>query len=606
MLDPRDRRLLLDSLRPPDGHRLDFAVATTYSLDLVALLTVPLAFTFFDWENVDGEPTADPVALLEAARRYADRVAVFVQAGEIKVPPPAQRLVAYLERSIFAVRAPHPAGVFHPKVWALRFTADGQPARHRVLCLSRNLTFDRSWDQVLVLDGELQERRNAIAANHPLARLIEALPSLVRGDVPDSTRTRVNMLADELRRVRFELPEDIDDVAFWPMGLPGHRPPDIGAGAPVLVVSPFLSDTALSELRGDARRAVLVSRADELATVSPGELAQWTEVYALDPAAEDGLRDDEGDGGLSGLHAKLYVQEAGWDAIAFMGSANATDAAFSRNVEFLAQLTGKKSRVGIDAILNGTDGDGGLARLLVPWRADSSEPSPEAARREALENALTRAKRALAVQPLRWVARPADGDRFLLDLELPEMPSELANLEALAWPTTLRAEAAQPLATPGLTFGPFESGSLTSFLACELTTSDDTITVSCRFVMNLPLTGAPADRFDRLLAAQIGDREQLMRLLWLLLQEAVTAQALEQAMCVDEDASQHAPARATAPALFEHLVKCVATAPARVRDVGRLLEDLSRTSEGRALIPEGLPELWQAITASEESDGAAA
>ena len=47
MLEPQERRQLLDSLRPPSGYSLDFAVGTTYSLDLLALLTAPLAFTFF-------------------------------------------------------------------------------------------------------------------------------------------------------------------------------------------------------------------------------------------------------------------------------------------------------------------------------------------------------------------------------------------------------------------------------------------------------------------------------------------------------------------------------------------------------------------------------
>ncbi len=86
MLEPQDRRLFLESLRPPEGYALDRAIGTTYSLDLLALLTAPLAFTIFDWEDNEGRPRADPLALLEAVRRHADRTAVFCQAGEIKVP----------------------------------------------------------------------------------------------------------------------------------------------------------------------------------------------------------------------------------------------------------------------------------------------------------------------------------------------------------------------------------------------------------------------------------------------------------------------------------------------------------------------------------------
>jgi hypothetical protein len=74
MLEPEDRRLLLESLRPPEGYVLDHAVGTTFSLDLLALLTAPLAFTFFDWEGREGENCADPLALLESVRRHANRI----------------------------------------------------------------------------------------------------------------------------------------------------------------------------------------------------------------------------------------------------------------------------------------------------------------------------------------------------------------------------------------------------------------------------------------------------------------------------------------------------------------------------------------------------
>ncbi|MBX9719438.1 MAG: hypothetical protein K2X36_11450, partial [Microbacteriaceae bacterium] len=81
MLDPRGRQLLLAALRPPDGFRFDCAVGTTFALDLIALLTAPLAFAMFDWQDDEGRltadpagPGADPLALLESLRRCADRI----------------------------------------------------------------------------------------------------------------------------------------------------------------------------------------------------------------------------------------------------------------------------------------------------------------------------------------------------------------------------------------------------------------------------------------------------------------------------------------------------------------------------------------------------
>ena len=63
MLRPDERQHLLELLRPPAGCKLDVAVGTTYSLDLISALMLPLSFAFFDWEHADGELVADPLAL---------------------------------------------------------------------------------------------------------------------------------------------------------------------------------------------------------------------------------------------------------------------------------------------------------------------------------------------------------------------------------------------------------------------------------------------------------------------------------------------------------------------------------------------------------------
>jgi hypothetical protein len=60
VLEPGQRRLLTEALRPPDGYELDHAIATTFSLDLLALLITPLSFALFDWESGEGGVTRNP------------------------------------------------------------------------------------------------------------------------------------------------------------------------------------------------------------------------------------------------------------------------------------------------------------------------------------------------------------------------------------------------------------------------------------------------------------------------------------------------------------------------------------------------------------------
>src|SRR5690606_28695408 len=123
----------------------------------------------------DGKPVMDPMVLLKAVRQYAGKVCLFCQAGKIHVPRSYQPLLASLEDSVIEATAPL-GGSFHPKMWFLRFVErDAAAVRYRVLCASRNMTFDQCWDTLLCLDGSLSNRRNAYAANHPLGRFIEAL-----------------------------------------------------------------------------------------------------------------------------------------------------------------------------------------------------------------------------------------------------------------------------------------------------------------------------------------------------------------------------------------------------------------------------------------------
>jgi hypothetical protein len=194
MLDPRSRTLLFEALRPPDGYALHSAVGTTYSLDLMALLAAPLAFTVFDCEDREGRVAMDPLVLLEALREHARRVTIFCQAGRIAVPPQHRPLLGYLEGSVVEAAAPDRHGSFHPKVWALRYECEDEPVRYRLLCLSRNLTFDRSWDTALVLEGELRERVYAIADNHPIGDFFKALPGMAVRPVAAEVAERLDRI----------------------------------------------------------------------------------------------------------------------------------------------------------------------------------------------------------------------------------------------------------------------------------------------------------------------------------------------------------------------------------------------------------------------------
>ena len=156
MLAADDLSTLRELLTPPAGTTLDAAVATTFSLDLVSLCLVPAAMALASGITPEAvhDGAVTPLELLESIRRMSDRITVFCQTGQITIPRQGYvKLFASLEASTVPVSAPR-GGVFHPKLWALRFapTDDGGLPQHRVLIASRNLTFDRSWDTVVRLE----------------------------------------------------------------------------------------------------------------------------------------------------------------------------------------------------------------------------------------------------------------------------------------------------------------------------------------------------------------------------------------------------------------------------------------------------------------------
>ena len=620
MLEPQSRQLLRDALRPPPGYGLDQAILTTFSLDLIALLSVPVAFTFFPVKEGDGPPTVDPLVLLESLRRSAGQLSVFCQAGRIHLPKKAVPLFAHLEEAVVEIPA-RPDGIFHPKLTVLRYVSDkdARDVVYRVLCSSRNLTFDRSWDTMLTLDGQLRPgRMNAFSRNKPLSRFVAALPGLANGKAPAASVDRAKLIAEELLKVDFELPDDFDELQFLPLGIDEATTdwPILGHDK-LLVMAPFVDGGFLAGLKDSA--VELISRPESLDELSAQTLAglekAWYLNAAAEPARDDSTAETEPEVGielapaeqLSGLHAKLFVADDGPNAHVFTGSANATTAAFERNVEFLIRLRGKKKDVGIEALLGRAvkDGNGGndksakFADLLVPYHRDGAAIVDEDAR--AIERLLDTARYALGGAAMTATVEPV-GEAFRVHLTTEtavEMPDEVS---VLCHPLTLKPnnaiEVANPVGSTVAVFDPLTFEAITSFYGFTVTAKGAKSEKSCSFVVNAKLVGAPADRAGRLLALLLHNREQLMRyLLFLLASDEAEAWQLAEALAMT-DGSTAMPAGEFGLPLLEPLLASLDRRPGQLDSFSRLIEDLCKTPSGRDLIGEKFLAVWQAVWAA--------
>lgn len=603
MLRPDERAHLFELLRPPDGYQLDCAVGTTFSLDLESLVTLPLSFALFDWEDERGRPVADPLALLEAVRRFADRLTVFCQTGQIKLPRRFDRLVTWLESAVYEVLPKDRRGVFHPKLWILRFTGDGNDGRYRVLCLSRNLTFDRSWDTVVALDGELTARSKTIRQNHPLAELVEALPRLARPKLPAERHSVIRRMARELRRVRFELPEGFDDYAFWHGGIDEEpcKPFDRRMDK-VLIVSPFLSASTLRGFQRQADEVHLVSRLETLQELKPTILRRCKTCHTLEDAANPEESDDEevGQGAgdsLHGLHAKVYIVDRGWWASVFAGSFNATTHAFEHNVEFMVELVGRKSRFGVGRLLDRKDDETGFADLLRPFAPaeQAAESNPDVKRLEELLR-LTQRMMAEAKPRLRGAAG-AKG-RYKLTLRLkgrPRWPRGVIRVRC--WPITQNPATGADLTwRHDAVFGDLSLEGITSFLAVEVTAKAGQLKQTDVFVMNVPLLGGPADRKEQILASLVGDGKKLMRLILFMLAAGKGAAASpgEIRRIVAEDRADTAAGSAP-PHLLEALLRTLHQDPEQLKLVASMVSDLRKARGGKELLNSEFLQVWEPI-----------
>lgn len=163
MLNPNKDRLDYGQLlTPPAGYYLDFAVGTTYSLNLDALVGATLSLGLS--AETDSDLMNNPVCLLEALRSTGDNVALYCEGGQIHLPRNVTPLYILLEKMVFPVKTPKRRGLssypsFHPKVWLIRYTNQQKEVVYRFIVLSRNLTFDRSWDISFSMDGVVQKRK---------------------------------------------------------------------------------------------------------------------------------------------------------------------------------------------------------------------------------------------------------------------------------------------------------------------------------------------------------------------------------------------------------------------------------------------------------------
>lgn len=599
MLSLDVRAVAMELLRPPDQHRLDLAVLTTYTLDLEALLALPLAVLSQSDRSVD-ELMANPLDLIAALQEAGDRIHVFVDETGIQIPEQGKELVSTLESNVHPVRAPN-GGVFHPKVWLARFVPeeDDGPELLRLAILSRNLTFDCSWDIALASEASIGGRR--VADSRPLGELIAALPGMTSKAgtrLPKAISDAVAKLAEQARRTAYPAPDGFDSpLKFHSFGIPsrptGVWPPQGGATR-VLAVAPFAGGhgTRIAAALGrDGAERTLISRPEELDQIASASLAEWSKVLVL---SETASADDDSEEARrpSGLHAKIIAVEHRGQVAWYFGSPNLTQAALTgRNVEVLARLGGRRAQCGIEQF---TDGFGDLCEPYERSLADTEEDDATLAEVRCGKHALELAQRAVAQSvgsgDLGIVCKRQEGDvwQWRMDGDVDDLPDGVI---VQVWPASITEEQSRSLDQQRSWSLPVEC--LTAFVAFRLKIDIEGVD-DLRFAMRLPAKGLPSDRTARILRSLIDSPAKFLQFLRSLLGgfEGRSALLPREGEAGGNTAWDGVFGRET---LLEDLLRTASRDPERLEVVRRLVTDLRRTEDGRAIIPPELYALWQAI-----------
>lgn len=376
MLSPSKNRLDYgEQLNPPSGYEFDAAVATSFSLDMDTLLAAPIALCFGD--TLEGDIKGEKLAILEAFGRLEGKLKVFYQKGNIAKPASYNPLFTLLEPCLESVI---PEGgefsSFHPKLWLLRFVKKDKlgkkqlSVRYRLIVLSRNLTSDRSWDVAVSFEGEIKKREaksdttNKDWITFILNLLDKASPFAPADDFKRELKHVVWNIADNSEF------KQTDNVELLIGGGEYGCPVEINEhnNDKLMVISPFIKKKALKWLASYAPNGerYLFSRAEELNVLGEKALEDW-ECFSINEKIIDGEELAALGSTAQNLHAKIIINQKWSRAHWHLGSANATNAALidkgegARNTESMVKLTGVKSKVGPDVLIDQwVDGSSGL------------------------------------------------------------------------------------------------------------------------------------------------------------------------------------------------------------------------------------------------------
>ena len=580
MLNPKDNRLDYGSiLLPPNNYELDFAIGTTYSLDLDSLVGASISLGLS--ADNDSDLNKNPIFLLEALRSTGDKISLFCESGQIKLPNKTTPLYILLEDMVFQVTnesvIKNKYASFHPKVWLIRYINDKDEVLYRIVVLSRNLTFDRSWDISFAMDGH--KINKSTSKNNPLIKFIEYLMLYSTDD------NKVNKMAEitkELEYIKFELKSrTFEGFEFIVNGIgddftiQNQQLFYSNSLEDILIMSPFLSRDVIEDFnkrKNQKSKATLITQSMSLGKLKGCELNNF-DIFTLKDEIVDGesLISEESLK-KQDIHAKMYVVEKTKYADLYLGSLNASHNALNGNVEFMIKLWAKKRRFNINKVLkdifNGDmDGPDNPFQLI-----DMDKVKDETDEGNNLNWVVK------SIVRLNANAKAIEnGNKYDIEIRF-EKDCGKHNIEI----KPLLAEKTKKFSRE-ITFENLDKTQLSEFFVITVSKNDDQI----KRVIKIPIDNLPDDRQKDVVSKVIKDKAAFIRYVAFLLGDEYILSSIEEEG--GDGGTRPAGFTMQLPEIYEKMLKAAMYNPEKFKEIEFLIKTLSDDN----VVPDGFDELYE-------------
>ncbi len=590
----KDRINYGEVLMPPNGFKLEHAIGTTYSLDLETLTAVSIALGLI--EDTDSELISNPISMLSALQKISDKIVVFCEAGQIKLPSKPNALCLTLEKMVVPVSVPYDKKInrypaFHPKTWLLEYSNEEGTKQYKFVVMSRNMTFDHSWDVACALDGDNDS--SGEVDPEPVVEFLKFLRKQLNKELINYERQSSDLayMIKAVSRVRFHAEDGFSECEIMPLGI-GTGSYDMASNwlftenfHELVVMSPFLTGSVIERFNDPGKTLTnttrtLITRRSELPKITGGKASNF-DVYVMkddiidgESSISDGESEQSGqESGKQDIHAKIYVRRKYGDTDLYLGSMNASYAAINSNVEMMLRLRTKNGILNGEKFLNDIMGEDREGKKN-PFELVSLENVEEKEESSVQDKVEQKIKEICRIE-MRAIVE-ANAGKFDVRIS--------AGIDGMMDGVVIRPLRSNKESEllPKMEFNSLETLQLSEFYVVAVTIEDCTM----ERVIMIPTSGIPEGRDAEIIKNVIRTKNQFIEYVAFILGEDYVQSFLENKKLSGKHGEWDQ--NSAMPAVYEKMLKTSVSEPERLGEI----QYITKAIEEEEIIPPEFREMY--------------